>query len=205
MALQSTWRLTHPSPTATRSAGASHLPISQKTQTALTWLASFLSWLHAGHFTDEANIDADPEMVKGESTDCQWSETKLGAPQGAVAPPLPAKVHLHYVLDLWFEVWRKVDEPSRKNVRKREVDPSVLRRKLCSITAPSRSRFRTKPAEIKEFTKMRAAPNLSQYLTVAAQQECLTELPTYDSTHSRGWTWLTRPARRRGREDRPRR
>ena len=69
MALQSTWRLTHPSPTATRSARASHLPISQKTQTALTWLASFLSWLHAGHFTDEANIDADPEMVKGESTE----------------------------------------------------------------------------------------------------------------------------------------
>jgi len=37
----------------------------------------------------------------------QWSETKLGTPQGAVASPLIANVYLHYLFDLWADVWRK--------------------------------------------------------------------------------------------------
>src|SRR5215469_8977934 len=37
----------------------------------------------------------------------QWSETKVGTPQGAVASPLIANVYLHYLFDLWADVWRK--------------------------------------------------------------------------------------------------
>jgi RNA-directed DNA polymerase len=43
----------------------------------------------------------------GVSEDGQWSETKVGTPQGAVASPLLANVYLHYVFDLWVEAWRK--------------------------------------------------------------------------------------------------
>jgi RNA-directed DNA polymerase len=43
----------------------------------------------------------------GVSEDGQWSETKLGPPQGAVASPLIANVYLHYLFDLWADVWRK--------------------------------------------------------------------------------------------------
>ena len=46
-------------------------------------------------------------LKAGVSEDSQWSETKLGTPQGAVASPLLANVYLHYVFDLWVEVWRK--------------------------------------------------------------------------------------------------
>jgi retron-type reverse transcriptase len=31
----------------------------------------------------------------------------VGAPQAAVVSPLLANVYLHYVFDLWVEVWRK--------------------------------------------------------------------------------------------------
>jgi RNA-directed DNA polymerase len=58
---------------------------------------------------------ADPRMLRliqkwlkaGVSEDGQWSETKIGTPQGAVVSPLLANVYLHYVFDLWVEVWRK--------------------------------------------------------------------------------------------------
>ena len=46
-------------------------------------------------------------LKAGVSEDGQWSETKLGTPQGAVVSPLLANVYLHYVFDLWVEVWRK--------------------------------------------------------------------------------------------------
>jgi RNA-directed DNA polymerase len=47
-------------------------------------------WLHAG------------VMEEG-----KWSETKTGSPQGAVISPTLANTYLHYVFDLWVEVWRK--------------------------------------------------------------------------------------------------
>src|SRR5450759_29025 len=58
---------------------------------------------------------ADPRILRliqkwlkaGVSEDGQWSETKVGTPQGAVVSPLLANVYLHYVFDLWAEVWRK--------------------------------------------------------------------------------------------------
>jgi group II intron reverse transcriptase/maturase len=43
----------------------------------------------------------------GVSEDGEWSETKVGTPQGAVISPLLANVYLHYVFDLWVEAWRK--------------------------------------------------------------------------------------------------
>src|SRR5580658_8670479 len=46
-------------------------------------------------------------MTAGVSEDRQWSESKVGTPQGAVVSPLLANVYLHYVFDLWVEAWRK--------------------------------------------------------------------------------------------------
>jgi group II intron reverse transcriptase/maturase len=46
-------------------------------------------------------------LKAGVSEDGQWSETKVGTPQGAVVSPLLANVYLHYVFDLWVEVWRR--------------------------------------------------------------------------------------------------
>jgi RNA-directed DNA polymerase len=48
-------------------------------------------------------------LKAGVSEDGQWSETKVGTPQGGVISPPLANVYLHYVFDLWIEVWgRKV-------------------------------------------------------------------------------------------------
>src|SRR5277367_848233 len=46
-------------------------------------------------------------LKAGVSEDGQWSETKVGTPQGAVISPLLANIYLHYVLDQWFTEWRK--------------------------------------------------------------------------------------------------
>jgi len=46
-------------------------------------------------------------LKAGVSEDGEWSETKIGTPQGAVISPLLANIYLHYVFDLWVEAWRK--------------------------------------------------------------------------------------------------
>jgi group II intron reverse transcriptase/maturase len=46
-------------------------------------------------------------LKAGVSEDGQWLETKVGTPQGAVASPLLANVYLHYVFDLWADLWRR--------------------------------------------------------------------------------------------------
>ncbi len=46
-------------------------------------------------------------LKAGVSVDGQWSETNKGTPQGAVASPLIANVYLHYLFDLWADVWRR--------------------------------------------------------------------------------------------------
>jgi RNA-directed DNA polymerase len=46
-------------------------------------------------------------LKAGVSEEGEWSETKAGTPQGAVISPLLANVYLHYVFDLWIELWRQ--------------------------------------------------------------------------------------------------
>jgi len=46
-------------------------------------------------------------MKAGVLEDGERLETEQGTPQGAVISPLLANVYLHYVFDLWAEVWRE--------------------------------------------------------------------------------------------------
>ncbi len=46
-------------------------------------------------------------LKAGVSEDGEWSETKVGTPQGAVISPLLANIYLHYVLDQWVVWWRE--------------------------------------------------------------------------------------------------
>jgi group II intron reverse transcriptase/maturase len=46
-------------------------------------------------------------LKAGVSEEGEWSETKVGTPQGAVISPLLANLYLHYVFDLWVQAWRK--------------------------------------------------------------------------------------------------
>ena len=58
---------------------------------------------------------ADPRVLRlihkwlkaGVSEEGEWSETKVGTPQGAVISPLLANLYLHYVFDQWIDAWRK--------------------------------------------------------------------------------------------------
>jgi RNA-directed DNA polymerase len=36
----------------------------------------------------------------------EWKNTEMGTPQGSVISPLLANIYLHYVFDLWVDVWR---------------------------------------------------------------------------------------------------
>jgi len=46
-------------------------------------------------------------LKAGVSEDGEWSESKIGTPQGAVISPLLANIYLHYAFDLWVEAWRR--------------------------------------------------------------------------------------------------
>jgi RNA-directed DNA polymerase len=46
-------------------------------------------------------------LKAGVSEEGEWTESKVGTPQGAVISPLLANIYLHYALDLWVEAWRR--------------------------------------------------------------------------------------------------
>ena len=37
----------------------------------------------------------------------EWKNTEMGSPQGSVISPILANTYLHYVFDLWVDVWRR--------------------------------------------------------------------------------------------------
>jgi hypothetical protein len=68
------------------------------------WLLKFI----AHRVADNRMLRLIQKWLKaGVSEDGEWSESSVGRPQGAVVSPLLANVYLHYVFDLWVEVWRE--------------------------------------------------------------------------------------------------
>lgn len=68
------------------------------------WLVKFLEH----RIADRRIIRLIQKWLKaGVSEEGEWTETKVGTPQGAVASPLLANIYLHYVFDLWVNQWRR--------------------------------------------------------------------------------------------------
>jgi group II intron reverse transcriptase/maturase len=76
---------------------------------------------------------ADRRMIRlilkwlkaGVSEQGEWTETKVGTPQGAVISPLLANIYLHYVFDLWVNQWRR-KEAHGDMIVVRYADDAVL-------------------------------------------------------------------------------
>ena len=68
------------------------------------WLAKFLEH----RIGDKRLLRLIRKWIKaGVIEEGNWSETTVGAPQGASASPLLANVYLHYVFDRWASQWRR--------------------------------------------------------------------------------------------------
>jgi group II intron reverse transcriptase/maturase len=68
------------------------------------WLAKFLEH----RIADQRVLRLIRKWVKaGVIEEGNWSETDVGAPQGASVSPLLANVYLHYVFDRWVRQWRR--------------------------------------------------------------------------------------------------
>jgi len=68
------------------------------------WLVRFVEH----RIADRRMIRLIQKWLKaGVSEEGEWTETKVGTPQGAVASPLLANVYLHYVFDQWVNQWRR--------------------------------------------------------------------------------------------------
>src|ERR1019366_36657 len=68
------------------------------------WLVKFVEH----RIADRRVIRLIQKWLKaGVSEEGEWKDTKVGTPQGSVISPLLGNIYLHYVFDLWVEVWRK--------------------------------------------------------------------------------------------------
>ena len=68
------------------------------------WLTKFVEH----RIADKRVLRLIQKWIKaGVIEDGQWSESEVGAPQGASASPLLANIYLHYVLDRWVRQWRR--------------------------------------------------------------------------------------------------
>ena len=74
------------------------------------WLVKFIEH----RIADRRMLRLIQKWLKaGVSEEGEWSKTKVGTPQGAVASPLLANIYLHYVFDLWVKQWRKTSRHGR--------------------------------------------------------------------------------------------
>ena len=68
------------------------------------WLVQFVEHRVA----DRRIIGLIQKWLKaGVSEEGEWTETKVGTPQGAVISPLLANLYLHHVFDVWVKRWRR--------------------------------------------------------------------------------------------------
>lgn len=68
------------------------------------WMLKFLEH----RIADQRILRLVKKWLKaGVSEEGEWSQTRIGTPQGAVVSPILANIYLHYVLDLWIQHWRK--------------------------------------------------------------------------------------------------
>jgi RNA-directed DNA polymerase len=67
------------------------------------WLMKFVEY----RIADPRILGLIQKWLKaGVSEDGQWTESRVGTPQGAVASPMLANLYLHYAFDLWAKQWR---------------------------------------------------------------------------------------------------
>jgi RNA-directed DNA polymerase len=68
------------------------------------WLMKFLEH----RIADKRILRLIRKWLKaGVSEQGEWTETKVGTPQGSVISPFLANVYLHYVFDLWIQQWSR--------------------------------------------------------------------------------------------------
>jgi len=100
-------------------------------------------------------------LKAGVSEDGQWSETKVGTPQGAVASPLLANVYLHYGAPGQTWCFQRVRFPPRQ-----EVQPPHRESSLGSEEVTNRTKRRQSDA--RAVTKVKRL-SLVKYLTAGRQ------------------------------------
>ena len=112
----------------------------------------------------------DPEMAKaGVSEDGQWSETKVGTPQGAVASPLLANVYLDYIFDLWVEAWRK--KVARDVIVVRYADDRVPRaQRQCPVRCAFHLTFVETPSSAKILRDVPSSHGCGMSRSVASDE-----------------------------------
>ena len=66
----------------------------------------------------------------------KWSDTEMGTPQGSVISPLLANIYLHYLFDLWVDVWRKKYARGEVMVL-RFADDIATSACICALECPS--------------------------------------------------------------------